>query len=165
LSKFRVFDSSPVDDIVEYRDAIYDLALAANARGRFDVFLYESHDIPTIPGRTIVESIFDVAGHDFDAFFIFFKDRLGAGTQAEYEYFRDILRPANPNIKLWWAQIHCQKNEDCVNDLLAEINPPPGHLGMPTFDGPRTITEPSHLANRFFGTLLDIGISLSPDGS
>ena len=165
MSKFRVFVSSSVDGIVEYRDAIYSHAMAANGGGRFDIFCYENHDIPTVPGKTIVENIFDVAGHDFDAFFIFFKDKLGNGTRDEFAYFRDVLRPENPDIQLWWTQIHCERNEDCVRDLLAELNQPPGHLGMPTFGGPRNITEPMHLATRFFRTLLDIGTSMPPDGS
>jgi hypothetical protein len=154
LRPFRVFVSSPVDGIEKFRIEVMKVARAAENGGKFKFFFYEYFENARIPGKTVCESIFESSGEQFDALFIFFKDRVGAGTIEELDYFETKIIPKNPDCKVWWSQIHSdQKSEDVTQFVGRLLN---YSTGLPIVPGDEIIKRPSQLTGRLIAKLLSL---------
>jgi hypothetical protein len=116
---FKVFVSSPVDGIVDFRQAVSQAAAVLNSDDiffpRYHVFLYEEHENRMKPGMTISQSIASTFGDHCDAFIVFFRDRIGNGTLEEFTIFESHFRLINPACRLWWSQINCENTPDDVH--------------------------------------------------
>lgn len=149
---FRVFVSSPVYGIERFRYAVLDAARAARGSGRFEFFFFEEKENCVTPGMTICESIFKANGHNFDALFIFFKDRVGQGTIDELEYFQNVIYPMNPSCEIWWTQIYSNSGHSSeVTTILEKLNQ--FNTGIPIIPGRELISTPHDLALRFTAKL------------
>ena len=154
MSPFRVFVSSPVIGIEDFRIAIQSAARHAKSSGKIEFFFYEEHEITRIPGKTVCESIFAVAGHAFDAIFIFFKDRVGQGTQDELQYFEQIIIPGNEDCQIWWSQIYCENCSSEVTDLVMRLLTK--NTGLRVIAGEEKIDSPDRLKGRFTAKLFEV---------
>jgi hypothetical protein len=121
MAPFRVFVSSPVYEIEEYRQAVREQAALARASRAYDIFFFEEHDIPRLPDCSICESIFAACGNYFDAFFVFFRDRIGPGTLEEFNHFETVLLNENKNCQLWWAEIQSGPKPQEVLDFIGRL--------------------------------------------
>lgn len=154
MSPFRIFVSSPVDGIKDFRDAVIETSAFARRKGRFEFFFFEEHDNVRIPGKTICESIFVTSGLTFDALFVFFKDRIGNGTKEELDFFETTVIPANPRCDVWWSQIDCDCYPQDVGDFIARLQA--YNTGLPTAQGLPKNCTPANLTNRLAAKLLDV---------
>ena len=146
MPPFRVFISSPVYGIPEYRSEVIGSLQDAASSGMFEFFYYEAHEIEILDGMSICQSIFNHCGNDFDAAYFFFKDRVGDGTREEFDHFQNVLKPRNPDCQLWWTQIHCDNHDEMTGTLLADIHTVGGNLGLWRRDG-KMIDTPDILAS------------------
>jgi hypothetical protein len=117
----KVFVSSPVYGIEDYRTQALRLAQVMNPRGRYDVFLFENHIIKMDRTKTISQNILALFGARCDAFIVFFKDRIGNGTREEIEHFKSFFSVENPKCKLWWVQISGGTHDQQVSDLIQNL--------------------------------------------
>ena len=159
MPPFKVFISSPVYGIPEYRSEIIGSLQDAAASGIFEFFYYEAHEIEILQDRTICESIFAHCGDEFDAVYLFFKDRVGQGTRDEFNYFQNVLKQRNPNCQLWWTQISCAQHDQMTNELLQDIHSVGGNLGLWRRDG-KMIESPDLLASVFTAKLWNTAAGL-----
>lgn len=149
---FKVFVSSPVAGLEPYREAV---GLASRlGQGRIEFFMFEQYENLRSPGKTVVESILETSGVEFDAFLVFFQDRLGNGTLEELEAFETIMRPKNPNIEVWWAQIHCEDHGHEVAEILERFNQEES-TGMPCVKGEEWLNNPDKLRNRVMNQIIE----------
>jgi hypothetical protein len=153
MRPFRVFISSPKDGIADYRADIIRATRIVDPE-KFDFFYYEKQNITRKPGQEIHEAIFEVAGTDFDAIFIFFKDRVGRGTINEFDFFEKFILNNNPNCEIWWAQIHCSRTPKLVSDFIGRISI--RELELPTIAGEELIVTPSMLRGRFTAKVMEV---------
>lgn len=117
----KVFVSSPVYGIEDYRTQAFRVAQVMNRSGRYDVFLFESHAIKMDSSKTISQNILALFGARCDAFIVFFKDRVGNGTLEEIEHFKNAFSVENPKCKLWWAQVSGGEHDQQVSDLIEDL--------------------------------------------
>lgn len=150
---FRVFVSSPVTGIEEFRYEIMSAARHAERSGKFEFFFFEHHENARVDGKTICESIFEQSGQNFDAFFVFFRDRVGPGTIEELDYFTQNILMENPNCKLWWSQIYCDQHGEEVNDFLGRLHE--HNTGLQVVPGEELNDRPSVLKGRFTAKLFE----------
>lgn len=155
---FKIFVSSPVDGIVEYRKAVSDAADILNAENkfnpRFHVFLYEQHQTMMWPGLTVSECIVKTFGKHCDGFIVFFKDRVGSGTLEEFEIFENTFLVENPNCKLWWAQIACKVSPPDVHTFKGRLYK--HATEMIAIRNRLTIEEPADLHQRVISRLTSL---------
>ena len=151
MSPFRVFVSSPVDGIEDFRIAVMKAARAAENSRKFQFFFYENFENERLDGKTICESIFVSSGENFDALFVFFRDRVGAGTMEELDYFENAIMQRNPNCKIWWSQIFCNERSEGTKNLTARLLK--YSTGLPILPGDEKIERPSQLAGRLTAKL------------
>ncbi|WP_299212201.1 hypothetical protein [uncultured Tateyamaria sp.] len=148
----KVFVSSPVAGLEPYREAV---GLASRlGQGRIEFFMFEHYENRRQPGLTIVESILQTSGDEFDAFLMFFQDRLGNGTLEELDAFERIMRPKNPDIEVWWAQISCESHDEEVTNVLERFNQEE-NTGMPCVRGEEWLNHPDKLRNRVVNQIIE----------
>jgi hypothetical protein len=158
LPPFRVFVSSPVDGILDFRTEVKNAALAAEFGKKFQFFFYEDFENERLNGKTVCESIFASSGEQFDALFIFFKDRVGSGTIEELDYFEQVIIPKYPNCKIWWSQIYCNAQSDPTRELVQRLL---GHsTGLPIVGGDLKIKRPIQLVSRLMAKLLSLDVQI-----
>jgi hypothetical protein len=121
LPPFRIFVSSPVDGIEDFRTAVKRLALSAEINNKFKFFFYEQYENVRQHGQTVCESIFASSGDQFDALFVFFKDRVGPGTIEELDYFENMIIPQNPGCQIWWVPIYCEQRSDDTIEFVGRL--------------------------------------------
>lgn len=155
LPPFRIFVSSPVDGIAKYRAAIMDSALEAIGNGRLEFFFYEYCQNPALEGKTVCECIFAEAGHNFDAIFVFFKDRVGSGTREELDYFEKIIIPLNPACQVWWSQIYNKSYPDDVTKFVKHLTTK-YNTGLPAIPGKGLNKSAQRLKGRLTSKLLKV---------
>lgn len=158
MPPFRVFLSSPVDGFDDFRYEIISAARSADASGKFQFFYFEQTENPRLPGMTICESIFESTGNAFDAFFIFFRDRVGAGTIEEFDYFERHLLQVNANCQLWWTKVYSANNQAGVNELLARLHN--YNTGLAAVPGEEKNSSERVLKGRFVAKLFQTVVSL-----
>jgi hypothetical protein len=151
LPPFRIFVSSPVYGIEDYRYAVMSAARAASTSRKFEFFFYENSENHTIPGRTVCESIFAATELSFDAVFFFFKDRVGKGTWEELEFFETNILPGNPMCQIWWTQIFCDESPADVLSFIQRLLK--YNTGLAAVAGEEKIDRPEHLKGRFTAKL------------
>lgn len=157
---FKIFISSPVDGIEEYREEIIRQTRDVVGNEIFEFFFYELQQIDILPNKTITESIFEKSGKDFDALFVFFKDRVGSGTIEELDYFENVIISSNENCQIWWTQIDCDHSPNDVQAFKARLL---GHnLGLPKIGGHLRIASPSMLGGVFTAKLWSLVSQLRP---
>ncbi len=159
MPPYRVFISSPVYGIPEFRSEVIGSLQDAAASGIFEFFYFEGHEIEIQPDKTICESIFAHCGDDFDAVYLFFRDRVGQGTRDEFDYYRNVLRKRNPNCQLWWTKINCGDHDLMTAQLLEDIHDVGGNLGLWRRDG-KLIETPDILASVFTAKLWNTAAAL-----
>ena len=118
----------------------------AETSNRFEFFFYEKFENERLDGQTVCESIFKSSGLQFDALFVFFKERVGQGTIEELDYFESTIIPQNPRCKIWWTSIHCDERSGEANalvDRLLKYN-----TGLPIVGRELKIETPIQLAGR-----------------
>ena len=168
MPPFRIFVSSPVDGIAEYRAEIIRAARCAVSGGTFEFFFYEQQDIECLPGQTVSEAVFAASGNNFDALFVFFKDYIGDGTLDEFDFFKNTVIKLNPRCEIWWSQIFCQNEPQNVRDFKAQLlgisADSTGSLGLPIVAGGEINDEPWKLAGRFTSKLFGLAARLRSSG-
>ena len=142
---YRIFISSPVEEIASYREQVIRTAEIAASDGVFEFYYFEKMANVPEPGESICDSIIRHAGCEFDALFLFFKDRVGVGTLAEFEYFHK-KRKINPQIAIWWSQIHCEVASEEVKRIIGRLHEygtglPPGLPGEVLIDAPHKLSD------------------------
>jgi len=150
---FRVFVSSPVTGIELFRYEIMSAARHAERSGKFEFFFFEQHENARVDGKTICESIFEQSGQHFDAFFVFFQNRVGQGTVEELDHFEQSIRPGNPNCRLWWSQIYCEQHPQDVSAFLGRLHE--YNTGLQCVAGEELNNAPSVLKGRFTAKLFE----------
>jgi hypothetical protein len=159
---FKVFVSSPVYEIEDFRRAVAQAADVTNAghifNPRFHVFLYEQHDNQMDPALSPSENIVRTFGEHCDAFIVFFRDRVGNGTLEEFEIFRTRFRVQNPNCQLWWAQIRVNPVPPPVQDFCGRLIQEGGRE-MPAIRDQLTVESPDHLKERVISRLMGLLMS------
>lgn len=158
MPPFRIFVSSPVFGIEDYRYAVMSAARAAENCGKLEFFFFENSQNDRIAGQTICQSIFARTGTAFDAAFFFFKDRIGVGTREELDYFEAEILPVNPSCQIWWTQIYCETCPPEVSDFLARLQN--YNTGLPIVPGEEKIDRPDYLKGRFTAKLFSIVANL-----
>lgn len=146
MAPFRVFVSSPVTGIEEYRYEVMSAARYANRSGVFEFFFFEHHENKRVDGKTICESIFEESGTNFDAFFVFFKDRVGTGTREELDFFEETIIAKNPDCQVWWSQIFCESTPDDVQEFIGRLQA--YNTGLQTVEGEEMNDTPKVLKGR-----------------
>lgn len=155
---FRVFLSSPVDGFVDFRNQIISATRYAECSGKFEFCYFEKSENPRLPGKTICQSIFEATGTHFDAFFIFFGDRVGSGTREEFEYFEQVLLLQNPECQLWWTKVHTEQSLESVTELLGQLHK--YNTGLAAVPGEELISSEAILKGRFVAKLFRAVVSI-----
>ncbi len=150
---FRVFVSSPVTGIETFRYEIMSAARHAERSRKFEFFFFEHHENARVEGKTICESIFEQSGQNFDAFFVFFRDRVGAGTIEELDYFTNVILQNNPSCQLWWSQIYYDPPTNAVDDFLGRLHE--HNTGLQVVPGEELNDKPGVLKGRFTAKLFE----------
>lgn len=166
MRPFRVFIASPINNFKDFRQELIATARENEDDSRFELCFFEKdHRNPPkmLPEMSITQSIFAHFGPHYDAVFLAFKDRVGDGTRAEFEHFRNTLKVANPNCELWWRQVDCDSHDCATEELLSELHKPGGDTGMQRKDG-GPVDTPDRLANLFVSKLLSVS-KLLDDGT
>lgn len=151
MPPFRIFVSSPVDGIEDFRTAVKRAARGVENSNKFQFFFYEQYENIRQPGKTVCESIFATSGHQFDALFVFFKDRVGSGTIEELDYFESTIIPQNPDCKIWWAPIYCAQRPDATTQFIGRLLQHGTEL--PEVAGDEKIEQPIQLTGRLAAKL------------
>lgn len=152
----KIFVSSPIDGIEDYRKQAFRVAHMMNKTGRYDVFLFENHMIEMDASKTISQNILALFGGRCDAFIVFFKDRIGNGTIEEIEHFKNRISADNPQCKLWWSQISGGLFNQQVTDVIGDLY----KIGiqMPAIYSP-VMDTPDELFCRMTTVLSDVAFS------
>lgn len=161
MSPFRVFIASPVKGFKDYRREVVVSAREAEdgGGGMFEFCFFEREPISILPNTTPTESIFAHFGNEYDAFFLFFKDRVGPGTQAEFDHYLATLKVVNPNCQLWWRQIDCDTHDNSTDTLLRGLHGPGGCTDLHRLEL-GLVETPDRLANLFVSKLLNTSIKI-----
>jgi hypothetical protein len=154
MQPFRVFVSSPVTGIELFRTEIMSAARYAKSGGQFEFYFFEEHENVRVEGKTICESIFEVSGIHFDAFFIFFRDRVGNGTREELDFLENTILKLNPGCQVWWTQIYCEQCPQDVEDFIGRLQN--YNTGLRVVAGEEMINSPRELKGRFTAKLHEI---------
>ena len=85
---------------------------------------------------------------------MFFQGRLGSETLEELDAFERIMRPKNPDIEVWWAQISCENHNDEVAEVLERFNQEE-NTGMPCVKGEEWLNDPDKLRNRVVNQIIE----------
>lgn len=132
-----------------------DAAIEATGSGKLEFFFYEYRENQIIDGKTVCESIFAEAGENFDAIFIFFKDRVGPGTHEELRYFENIIIPQNNDCQVWWSQIHCDRYPEDVTEFVKHLTTK-YNTGLQAIPGKGLNNSPKNLKGRLISKLLKV---------
>lgn len=155
---FNVFLSSPVYGIKDYRETVVRTAMTMERRmdSKIKFHFYENYEIHRSDDKTICESIFETIGVKFDAFYIFFRERVGQGTIDELDYFENHLRAENPACELWWSEISCSPDKEPDADVVTMLSRLNRHnLGLQSATGETIIKSKEDLGFRFLGKVTE----------
>lgn len=158
MPPFRIFLSSPVDGFDNFRNEIISATRYAECSGKFDFCYFERSENPRLPGRTICQSIFEATGTHFDAFFVFFRDRVGSGTREEFDFFEQVILVQNPNCQLWWTKVHSEQNLEGMTDFLGLLHK--YNTGLAAVPGEERISSEAVLKGRFVAKLFRAVVSI-----
>lgn len=159
MPPFRIFVSSPVDGIEDFREEIKKIALAYETSKKFQFFFYEDFENELLPGMTICQSIFTSSGERFDALLIFFKDRVGPGTIEELDYFEQVIIPKYPHCKIWWSKIYCGGLPPDTRDFVNRLGK--YNTSLPIVGGDLKIERPSQLVGRLVAKIASLDFEIA----